>query len=39
MPSRRDTLIAIVDAHCEQNIDKIMAFHSDNFTWEVLPST
>ena len=38
MPSRRETVTAVLEAHNEQNIDKILALHSDDCISEVLPS-
>ncbi|GAB1320957.1 SLAM family member 5 [Madurella fahalii] len=37
--SRRDRVMAVLDAHNEQNIDKILAHHSESCTCEVLPKS
>ncbi|KAK0715413.1 hypothetical protein B0H67DRAFT_553944 [Lasiosphaeris hirsuta] len=39
MSSLKDTVLAILEAHREQNIDKILAHHSDTCTWKVLPKS
>lgn len=39
MLSRRDTVAAVLEAHNEQSVDKILVHHSENCTWEVLPKS
>jgi hypothetical protein len=38
MSSRREVVMEVLEAHNEQNIDKILAHHSEDCKWEALPS-